>query len=318
MNERIVFMGTADFSKAVLEMLLNEHYNVVGVVTQPDREVGRKKILTMSECKEVAIAHDIPVIQPERIRKDYEDVLALEPDLIISAAYGQIVPDILLETPRLGAINVHASLLPKYRGAAPVHYAIINGEKQTGVTIMYMAHDMDAGDIISQEMTAIRDDETVGELFDELTVIGARLLRRTLPSILEGKNPRFKQDEAKVTYCHQFKREDEHLNWNQSVQAIYNRVRGMDPWPGNYTVYKGQNVKIWKGRIHQCENAMKHHGHEKNGTIIKIFKDAIGVKVEDGVYLITELQVPGKRRMRVKDYLNGKSIFEEGTVFDEV
>ena len=162
MNERIVFMGTADFSKAVLEMLLNEHYNVVGVVTQPDREVGRKKVLTLSECKEVAIAHDIPVIQPERIRKDYEAVLALQPDLIISAAYGQIVPDILLETPRLGAINVHASLLPKYRGAAPVHYAIINGEKKTGVTIMYMAHDMDAGDIISQHQIQIGFNQLAG------------------------------------------------------------------------------------------------------------------------------------------------------------
>ena len=155
MNERIVFMGTASFSLEVLKMLLEENYNIVGVVTQPDRYVGRKKILTMSEVKQLAIAHDIPVIQPSRIKNDFDEVLALKPDLIITAAYGQIVPKEILEAPQLGCINVHASLLPKLRGGAPVHYAIINGEDKTGVTIMYMAEKMDAGDIISQEIVSI-------------------------------------------------------------------------------------------------------------------------------------------------------------------
>ncbi|MGX8680957.1 MAG: methionyl-tRNA formyltransferase, partial [bacterium] len=161
MNERIVFMGTTTFSYKVLDMLLKS-YRVVGVVTQPDRQVGRKKVLTPSVVKELALAHDLPVIQPERIRRDYQAVLDLKPDLIISAAYGQIIPNALLEAPRLGCINVHASLLPKYRGGAPVHQAIIDGEKETGVTIMYMAEKMDAGDIIAQKATPILDEDTVG------------------------------------------------------------------------------------------------------------------------------------------------------------
>lgn len=318
MNERIVFMGTASFSLEVLKMLLEENYNIVGVVTQPDRYVGRKKILTMSEVKQLAIAHDIPVIQPSRIKNDFDEVLALKPDLIITAAYGQIVPKEILEAPQLGCINVHASLLPKLRGGAPVHYAIINGEDKTGVTIMYMTEKMDAGDIISQEIVSIEEDDNTGILYDRLSHVGARLLSRTLPSILKGTNNRYAQDERYVTYAPIIKREDERLDWNQPVKAIYNRVRGTVPWPVSYTVYHGTIVKIWGGKIHHCQNAIIHHGHEVNGTIIKLFKDAIGVKVMDGVYLITELQIAGKKRMTVKDYMNGQCMFETGEVFGEL
>lgn len=316
MSQRIVFMGTSTFSLAVLRMLLDEGYDVVGVVTQPDRPVGRKKKLTPSVVKQLSLEKGLPVIQPEKIRTDYQDILDLKPDLIITAAYGQIVPKVLLEAPRLRCINVHASLLPKYRGGAPVHQAIIDGEEKTGVTIMYMEMKMDAGDIISQRETLITDDDTVGILYDRLSDIGAELLRDTLPSILEGTNNRTPQDESQVTYAPTLKREDEHLNWNMSAREVFNRVRGTDPWPGTYTVYKGMNIKIWAGKIHACENARKHHAHQECGTIVKLFKDAIGVKVTDGVYLITELQVPGKRRMSVKDYMNGKCIFEEDTMFE--
>lgn len=314
-TKRIVFMGTASFSLAVLKMLLNEKYNVVGVVTQPDRYVGRKKVLTMPDVKVEALKRDIPVVQPQRIKTEYQDVIDLKPDLIITAAYGQIVPQAILDAPELGCVNVHASLLPKYRGGAPVHQCIIDGEDKTGVTIMYMVKKMDAGNIISQKETPILEDDTVGVLYDRLSEIGAELLKETLPSILAGKNASIPQDESLVTYAPTLSREDERLDWHLNAQDIYNKVRGTNPWPGSYTTYQDKVVKIWAGKVHVCENAVKHHAHQDNGTIVKIFKDAIGVKVNDGVYLITEFQLEGKKRMSVKDYLNGHNIFEVNTQF---
>ena len=316
MKERIVFMGTASFSLAVLKMLIEEGYNIVGVVTQPDRYVGRKKVLTMPDVKVEALKYDIPVIQPARIKEDYQAIVDLKPDLIITAAYGQIVPQAVLDIPRLGCINVHASLLPLYRGGAPVHQAIIDGQEKTGVTIMYMVKKMDAGDMIAQKETPILEEDTVGILYDRLSDLGAKLLKETLPDILKGTNQRIPQDENLVTYAPTLSREDERLDWNMSARQVYNKVRGTNPWPGSYTTYQGKTVKIWAGQVHQCENAMKHHAHQDNGTIVKIFKDAIGVKVNDGVYLITELQLEGKKRMSVKDYLNGHCIFEVNTKFE--
>ena len=316
MRERIVFMGTASFSLAVLKMLIEEDYNIVGVVTQPDRYVGRKKVLTMPDVKVEALKYDIPVIQPARIKEDYQAVADLKPDLIITAAYGQIVPQAVLDIPRLGCINVHASLLPLYRGGAPVHQAIIDGQEKTGVTIMYMVKKMDAGDMIAQKETPILEEDTVGILYDRLSDLGAELLKETLPDILKGTNQRIPQDENLVTYAPTLSREDERLDWNMSARQVYNKVRGTNPWPGSYTTYQGKTVKIWAGQVHQCENAMKHHAHQDNGTIVKIFNDAIGVKVNDGVYLITELQLEGKKRMSVKDYLNGHCIFEVDTKFE--
>lgn len=316
MRERIVFMGTASFSLAVLKMLIEEDYNIVGVVTQPDRYVGRKKVLTMPDVKVEALKYDIPVIQPARIKEDYQAVADLKPDLIITAAYGQIVPQAVLDIPRLGCINVHASLLPLYRGGAPVHQAIIDGQEKTGVTIMYMVKKMDAGDMIAQKETPILEEDTVGILYDRLSDLGAKLLKETLPDILKGTNQRIPQDENLVTYAPTLSREDERLDWNMSARQVYNKVRGTNPWPGSYTTYQGKTVKIWAGQVHQCENAMKHHAHQDNGTIVKIFNDAIGVKVNDGVYLITELQLEGKKRMSVKDYLNGHCIFEVDTKFE--
>ena len=316
MRERIVFMGTASFSLAVLKMLIEEDYNIVGVVTQPDRYVGRKKVLTMPDVKVEALKYDIPVIQPARIKEDYQAIVDLKPDLIITAAYGQIVPQAVLDIPRLGCINVHASLLPLYRGGAPVHQAIIDGQEKTGVTIMYMVKKMDAGDMIAQKETPILEEDTVGILYDRLSDLGAKLLKETLPDILKGTNQRIPQDENLVTYAPTLSREDERLDWNMSARQVYNKVRGTNPWPGSYTTYQGKTVKIRAGQVHQCENAMKHHAHQDNGTIVKIFKDAIGVKVNDGVYLITELQLEGKKRMSVKDYLNGHCIFEVDTKFE--
>lgn len=315
-NKRIVFMGTASFSKAVLEKLLENNYNIIAVVTQPDRYVGRKRVLTMPDVKVVALEHHLPVYQPSKIKEEYQDIVALEPDLIITAAYGQIVPEAVLNAPKIGCINVHASLLPKYRGGAPVHYAIIEGDEVTGVTIMYMVKKMDAGNIISQRTVNIGKEETTGELYERLSDVGADLLIETLPSILEGTNDSIIQDESLVTYSPTISREQEKIDFNKSAIQVYNQVRGMNPWPGAYTTYQGKVVKIWAGKVHDCKNANEHHGHQANGTIVKIFKDAIGVKTGDGIYLITEFQLAGKKRMLVKDYLNGNNIFEVDTMFD--
>ena len=255
MNERIVFMGTASFSLAVLKMLIDEKYNVVGVVSQPDRLVGRKKVLTMPDVKVEALKYDIPVIQPERIRNDYQAIIDLKPDLIITAAYGQIVPQAVLDIPRLGCINVHASLLPQYRGGAPVHQAIIDGHDKTGVTIMYMVKKMDAGNIISQKEAPILDDDNVGILYERLSVIGAELLKETLPDIMKGTNQSIEQNEDLVTYAPTLSREDERLDWNLTTRQVYDKVRGTNPWPGSYTTYNGKTVKQYKNEI---QNAIKN------------------------------------------------------------
>ena len=270
----------------------------------------------MPEVKEVALKHDIPVFQPVKIKEDYQAVIDMNPDLIITAAYGQMIPQAILDTPRLGCINVHASLLPKYRGGAPVHYAILNGDEKTGVTIMYMVKKMDAGNIIYQKETAIEPDETVGELYDRLSFIGAEALIEALPDIINGTNQSIVQDEALVTYSPVITREQEKIDFHKPAQDVHNQIRGLNPWPGAYTTYQGKTVKIYGGFVHNCENARTHHAHQKPGTIVKIFKDAIGVKVEDGVYIITEFQLEGKRRMLVKDYLNGHNIFEVETMFE--
>lgn len=313
---RIVFMGTASFSKAVLQKLMDEGYNIVAVVSQPDRRVGRKKEVKMPEVKELALLHNIPVLQPARIKEEYQEIIDLQPDLLITAAYGQIIPEVVLQSARMAAINVHASLLPKYRGGAPVHQAIIDGEKQTGVTIMYMVKKMDAGNIILQKSIEILDTETTGELYDRLAILGADTLVEALPSIIEGTNASIVQDESLVSYAPVISREKEKIDFHNSAKQVYNMVRGLHPWPGAYATYLGKTVKIWAGQMHVCENAMKHHEHQEPGTIVKVFKDAIGVKTGEGIYLITELQVEGKKRMLVKDYLHGNSIFTVDTKFE--
>ena len=317
MNQlKIVFMGTATFSEAVLKSLIQHDYSSVQVVSQPDRRVGRKKELKMPEVKVVALEHDIPVFQPQRIKEDYQAIIDMQPDLIITAAYGQMIPQEVLDCPRLGCINVHASLLPKYRGGAPVHYAILNGDEKTGVTIMYMVKKMDAGNIIYQKETPISNDETVGELYDRLSTLGAEAIIEALPSIIDGTNASIPQDETLVTYSPVISREQEKIDFDKPAQEVYNKVRGLNPWPGAYTTYLGKTVKIYQGFVHNCPNAMSHHAHQAPGTIVKIFKDAIGVKVQDGVFIITEFQLEGKKRMLVKDYLNGHNIFEVDQKFE--
>lgn len=298
---KIIFMGTPDFSVPVLKGIIDSGlYEVVGIVSQPDKKVGRHQILTPSPISKVALDNNIKLLRIEKIKTNYEEVLDLKPDMIITCAYGQIIPKEILNYPKYGCINVHASLLPKYRGGAPIHRAIINGEEKTGITIMYMDEGMDTGDIITQEEVQILNTDTVGVLHDKLSVVGKELLLKTLPDIINGKINRIKQDESKATFAYNIKREDEHINFNDNCKNIYNLVRGLNPFPGAFAILNGKIIKIYSGKIGNKING-------KPGEIKGINKDGIIVNTLDYEFIITEIQEEGKKRVIVKEYLNGKN-----------
>ncbi len=295
-------MGTPAFSAPILRMLHEEGYDVVAVVTQPDRPVGRKKVLTPPPVKEEAVRLGLPVIQPEKLRgsAELQQIIDLGADIVITAAFGQILPKELLEAPRLGCINVHASMLPKYRGGAPIHQAIIDGEATTGVTIMYMAEKLDAGDIIAQREIAIEDTDHTGRLFDKLSDVGRELLKDTLPNIIDGTNERIVQDEALVTYASNISREQERIDWSKDARTIYNQVRGLHPWPVAYTTFEGSNFKIWWAQVGQTAN------DAAPGEVVAIHKDSFEVATGDGGSIaILDCQPAGKKRMTAIDYLRG-------------
>ena len=292
----VVFMGTPDFAVPVLEGLI-ENCNVLGVVSQPDRMVGRKKELVNTPVKECALNNNIKVFQPLKIREDYSDILALNPDLIVTCAYGQILPKEILDYPRLGCINVHASLLPKLRGGAPIHKAIIDGYSKTGVTIMYMDVKMDNGDIISQSETEILDSDNLEILFDRLSLMGKELLIKTLPSIIDGSNNRVKQDEELVTYAYNIKREEEHIDFNKTSREVFNLIRGLCPIPGSGMTIDGNEMKVYNSYIGTLKGTP--------GTISKIYKDGFGVYTKDSEIIITDIKPFGKKRMLASSYLNG-------------
>ncbi|MFL6562549.1 MAG: methionyl-tRNA formyltransferase, partial [Bacillus sp. (in: firmicutes)] len=247
---KIVFMGTPEFSVPVLQQIINDGYEVIGVVTQPDRPVGRKKILTPPPVKVEALKHGIPVFQPEKIRQEdeLEKILSLKPDLIVTAAFGQILPNKLLEAPKYGCINVHASLLPELRGGAPIHYAIIQGKQKTGVTIMYMVEKLDAGDILTSIEVPITEEDNVGTLHVKLSAAGAKLLSETLPLLLEGQLTPRPQNNNEATFASNIKREQEKIDWAKTGEEIYNHIRGLNPWPVAFTTLNGQVLKIWRAK----------------------------------------------------------------------
>ena len=297
-DKRVVFMGTPEFSVPVLEMLIKET-NVVLVVSQPDSFVGRHHELKMSPVKETSVKNNIEVFTPDKIRNDYDKVLEVKPDIIITCAYGQIIPDILLETPKYKAINVHASLLPKLRGGSPLHRAIINGYDETGVTIMYMASGMDNGDIIKRKSIKIEDTDNVGSIHDKLSVIGRDLLLETLPSIFEGTNDRIKQDESEATFAYNIKREEEHIDFNKSAREVFNHIRGLYPFPVGYMIINDEIIKV-------CESKIGDKTSKDISTITSIYSDGIGIMCSDKEIIITRIKPSGKKEMSVKDYLNGK------------
>ena len=304
----IIFMGTPDFSVPILKGIM-EHYKVRAIVTQPDRKVGRDGKVIFSPVKQVAFDNDILCLQPEKIRDILQDINVLEPDLIITCAYGQILPLEMLQIPRLGCINVHASLLPKLRGGAPIHHAIMDGFSKTGVTIMYMDKGMDTGDIISQREIPISNDDTAETLHDKLSVLGRDLLLETLPSILNGTNSRTTQDEAEATYGFNITREDEHIDFSKTKRQIVNKVRGLNSWPGAYSILDDKILKVWK-----CREGERIYDLGTDGEITRIYDDGFGVKTSNGEVVFTEVQLEGKRKMAAKDFINGYHEKLEGKI----
>ena len=296
---KVVFMGTPDFAVPVLEGLI-ENYEVVLVVSQPDKKTGRHQVLTNTPIKNVALKYNIPCFQPVKIKDEYQEVLAYNPDIIITCAYGQILPKEILNYPRLGCINVHASMLPALRGGAPIHKAIIDGYSKTGITIMYMDVNMDTGDIISQQETDILDTDNLESVHDRLSVIGKSLLLETLPSIINGTNDRVKQDNDKATYAFNIKREEEHINFNKNKRDIFNLIRGLSPVPGAFCLLDNLEMKVYSATI-----SNRVFPNSKVGEITGLYKDGIGVKCIDGEIIFTMIKPFGKNKMTASSYING-------------
>ena len=292
-------MGTPDFAATVLEGLLDDaNYDVLAVVTQPDRAVGRKKEIKMTPVKEVALAHNLPVYQPEKMSGSDEmaELMTLGADGIVTAAFGQFLPTKLLDSVDF-AVNVHASLLPKYRGGAPIHYAIINGDEEAGVTIMEMVKKMDAGDMIAKASTPITDEDNVGTMFEKLAVIGCDLLLKTLPDYIAGNIKPEPQDESKATFSPNITPEEERIDWNKSAREVFNHIRGLYPWPVAHTLLDGKRFKIYEASLAE--------GQGQPGQIIEKGKETLVVATGDGAISLKTVQLAGKPRMSVVDFLNG-------------
>ncbi|RBW67506.1 methionyl-tRNA formyltransferase [Bacillus taeanensis] len=302
---KIVFMGTPDFSVPVLKQLVEDGYEVVGVVTQPDRPKGRKRTLTPPPVKVEAEKQGLAVFQPEKIRNEYKEIITLNPDLIVTAAYGQLLPREILEAPQYGCINVHASLLPEYRGGAPIHYAIRDGKEKTGVTIMYMVEKLDAGDILTQVEVPILEEDHVGSLHNKLSAAGAKLLSETIPALVRGEIKPIAQDEEKVTFSPTIKREEELIDWTNNGEQIYNQIRGMHPWPIAYTTFENKLMKIWWGvKVPIVKR-------EEPGRIITVEDDGFVVASGNNTAIkVTECQPAGKKRMTASQFLQGRKSIE--------
>ena len=299
---RVVYMGTPDFSLEPLKVLI-ENTNVVLVVTKPDALVGRKKVLTPSPVKRLAMEKNIPVFTPESIKKDYQEILDKNPDLIVTCAYGKIIPKVLIDAPKYGCVNIHASLLPKYRGAAPIQWALINGEEETGITLMYMDEFMDTGDIIDTVTYKIKDSDDVGTLHDELSILGGNILDKNLKYLVSGNVKRIKQNDEEATYAKMIERDMEELDFNDTSKKIYNKIRAFSPWPLTKTTIFDEEIKI-----------IKSHYELKNSEANKIYvnKDSLGIGTLDGIIYFDIVKPSGKNVMDIKSYLNGKKEFING------
>ncbi|MBB6736060.1 methionyl-tRNA formyltransferase [Cohnella zeiphila] len=314
---RIVFMGTPEFAVPSLKLLLEKGYDVAAVVTQPDRPKGRKRELTPPPVKAFALEKGLPVLQPERMRSPaaVESVAAWKPDLIVTAAYGQILPKAVLELPRLGCVNVHGSLLPRYRGGAPIQRSIMEGERETGVTIMYMAEGLDTGDMIASVTVPIGDEDTAGTMFEKLSLAGADLLMETLPKLADGTAPRVPQDDSLATYAPNLTREDERLRWERTSRELFDQTRGLNPMAGAFTFLDGEVFKVWGCRAPEESDAKL--GAEAlaaaPGTVLEAGADGIRVRTGDGSLVLTQVQPAGKKALPAADYARGARL-APGTV----
>ena len=306
---RVAFLGTPDFALPSLEMLIRRGHTL-SVFTQPDKPDGRRAVMTPPPVKTLALAHGIPVFQCEKIRMP-DGVAALRafaPDLMVTAAFGQILSAENLSIPKFGCINVHGSLLPKYRGAAPIQWAVINGEKETGVTTMMTDVGLDTGDILMAKKTAIGEDETAGELFERLAVLGAEVLSDTIAALAAGTLTRTPQDAALATKCSMLKKEDGHVDFAAGMQQAHDRVRGMNPWPGAFALCEGETIKLWKTR----KTEMPPQGMP-GACLVADAKQGLFIDADDGVLEVLELQFPGAKRMDAKSALRGHAL--AGKVF---
>lgn len=293
---RVVYMGTPDFSLKPLELLI-EKCNVVMVVTKPDALVGRKKELQKSPVKILAEKNNIPVFTPNNLKKEYSVIIDAKPDLIVTCAYGKILPKIILDYPRFGCINIHASLLPKYRGSAPIQWALINGEDVTGVTLMYMDEGMDTGDMIDKIEYKIKNEDNVGILHDVLSELGKEVLDNNLENLISGNIKREKQNNNDATYAPMIEREMEDIDFSDTVDKIYNKVRAFNPWPLTRVKIKNEELKVVNVSIKKC-----------NSVINKLYleKDSLGIGAKDGIVYLEKIKPIGKNIMDIKSYLNGK------------
>lgn len=307
---KVVFMGTPDFAVGTLEEIIKAGHEVALVVTQPDKPKGRGKSMQFPPVKECALKHGIEVFQPQKIREtaNVEYVRKYNPDIIIVVAFGQIVPKSILDMPKYGCVNVHASLLPKYRGAAPIQWAVINGDEVTGVTTMRMDEGIDTGDMIAKRQVRLAEDETGGSLFDKLADVGAKLCVETMDMIEQGTAEYTPQDSEASTHTSMIRKELGAIDWNKSAVEIERLIRGLNPWPSAYTHLNGKTFKIWKAVVNEENSTFKA------GCISKIGKNDFSVQTGSGQLILHEVQLEGKKRMDAGSFLRGNQI-EEGTVF---
>lgn len=302
---RVVFMGTPDFAAASLTELLEQSFDVVGVFTQPDKPKGRGMETGFSPVKEIALKHNIPVFQPSKMRDGtaLKQIEELAPDILAVVAYGRILPDDILAVPKLGAVNVHGSLLPKYRGAAPIQWSVINGDERTGVTTMFLASEMDAGDIIYTEETEIGEYETSGELFDRLKLMGAKLLVKTLRDIEAGTAPRRAQEHDKATYAPMLDKSLSPIDWNREPRMILKQIYGLQPWPVATMELEGALYRVFAADYTVTKTS------KVPGSVVSTDKGGIEIACADGeTLLVKELQAPGKKRMAAADFLRGHKL----------
>lgn len=307
---KVMFMGTPEFAAVTLERIIQSGHEVIGVVTQPDKQKGRGQAIVYSQVKETALKYGLTVHQPVKV-KDPEflnTVMELAPEVIVVAAFGQILPKALLEVPPFGCINVHASLLPKYRGAAPIQYSIIDGEKETGITIMHMDVGLDTGDMILQAKLPITEEDTGGSLHDKLSMLGADLLIQALQQIKEGTAQRIPQDNEKASYVKMLDKYMGNMDFSNSAEQLERLIRGLNPWPSAYTCFNGKTLKIWKAKVESLVSTEKEKEYAQPGEVIEIRKDSLVVMTGKDALVITELQLEGKKRMTADAFLRGYSV----------
>lgn len=301
---RVVFMGTPDFAVGTLEALIKAGHQVEAVVTQPDKPKGRGKMMQFPPVKEVALKYDIPIYQPLKVKEEaFQQVLnEIAPDVIVVVAFGQILPQSILTLPKYGCINVHASLLPKYRGAAPIQWAVIDGEKETGVTTMLMDEGLDTGDILKKVVVALDKKETGGSLFDKLAKCGAQLLIDTLVEVENGICTRTKQEEALSTYAKMLNKKLGKIDFSKTAEEIERLIRGLNPWPSAYTIYNGKTLKIWDADV------VEQEVDGEPGQVVEVNKKELLIKTGKGLLSLKELQLEGKKRMEIDAFLRGNQV----------